>query len=97
RSDPTAQQVISEFCELINFPYQQQQGLFATGFYMSVLPPAGNSKVAGLIPAVESEMPEVELNEDIGVEEELANPAPSPLESTEKPEPQSEDEAFSRG
>jgi len=38
RSDPVAQQLIREFCELINFPYQQQQGLFAVGFYTSVLP-----------------------------------------------------------
>jgi hypothetical protein len=40
RSDPTAQTVIAEFCDLINFPYQQQQGLFAVGFYTSVLPVA---------------------------------------------------------
>jgi hypothetical protein len=38
RTDPAAQQFIREFCELINFPYQQQQGLFAIGFYTSVLP-----------------------------------------------------------
>jgi len=38
RTDPTAQSLIKEFCELINFPYQQQQGLFAVGFYNSVLP-----------------------------------------------------------
>lgn len=38
RTDPTAQAVIAEFCELINFPYQQQQGLFAVGFYTSALP-----------------------------------------------------------
>jgi hypothetical protein len=38
RNDPTAQAVIADFCELINFPYQQQQGLFAIGFYTSVLP-----------------------------------------------------------
>jgi len=38
RQDPTTQQLIAEFCELINFPYQQQQGLFAVGFYQSVLP-----------------------------------------------------------
>jgi hypothetical protein len=42
RSDPAAQTLIREFCELINFPYQQQQGLFAVGFYTSLLPaPAG--------------------------------------------------------
>ena len=40
KTDPSAQQLIAEFCELINFPYQQQQGLFAVGFYQSVLPVA---------------------------------------------------------
>ena len=38
RNDPVAQAVIAEFCELINFPYQQQRGLFAVGFYNAVLP-----------------------------------------------------------
>jgi hypothetical protein len=40
KQDAAAQQLIAEFCELINFPYQQQQGLFAVGFYQSVLPVA---------------------------------------------------------
>src|SRR3954451_13550074 len=40
RNDAAAQQLITEFCELINFPYQQQQGLFAVGFYQSALPVA---------------------------------------------------------
>src|SRR2546430_729410 len=40
RSDKAAQDLIAEFCELINFPYQQQQGLFAVGFYHSALPVA---------------------------------------------------------
>ena len=40
KQDAPAQQLIAEFCELINFPYQQQQGLFAVGFYQSVLPVA---------------------------------------------------------
>jgi hypothetical protein len=40
RSDSVAQAIIAEFCQLINFPYQQQQGLFAVGFYHSVLPAA---------------------------------------------------------
>lgn len=39
RNDPVAQALIREFCELINLPYQQQQGLFAAGFYTSVLAP----------------------------------------------------------
>ena len=38
RTDPASQQIIAEFCDLINFPYQQQHGYFATGFYTSVLP-----------------------------------------------------------
>lgn len=42
RSDPVAQALIQEFCELINFPFQQQQGLFAVGFYSSVLPPVSS-------------------------------------------------------
>jgi hypothetical protein len=36
KTDPGAQALIKEFCELINFPYQQQQGLFAVGYYMGV-------------------------------------------------------------
>jgi len=40
RSDPTAQRLIAEFCEIINFPYQQQHGLFAVGFYTGALPAA---------------------------------------------------------
>ncbi len=40
RNDAPAQALITEFCELINFPYQQQQGLFAVGFYQSALPVA---------------------------------------------------------
>jgi hypothetical protein len=42
RADTAAQALIQEFCELINFPFQQQQGLFAVGFYTSVLPSASS-------------------------------------------------------
>jgi hypothetical protein len=44
RGDAAAQQLIKDFCDLIDFPYQQEQGLFASGFYTSVLTPA----VAGM-------------------------------------------------
>ncbi len=37
RSDSAAQALIAEFCELINLPYQQQQGFFAVGYYTSVV------------------------------------------------------------
>lgn len=38
REDAEAQRRISEFCELINFPYQQEHGLFAVGFYTEMDP-----------------------------------------------------------
>jgi hypothetical protein len=37
RADTAAQALLKEFCELINLPYQQQQGLFAVGFYTSFM------------------------------------------------------------
>ncbi|HWB53714.1 MAG TPA: hypothetical protein VG722_05955 [Tepidisphaeraceae bacterium] len=37
REDRAAQEVIKEFCDLVNLPQQQQQGLFSVGFYNSVL------------------------------------------------------------
>ena len=58
RNDPLAQTIIAEFCQLINFPYQQQQGLFAVGFYNSVLPvaptrPQGGDPAAAAAPQVD--------------------------------------------
>jgi len=44
RNDATAQALIKEFCELINFPYQQQQGLFAVGFYQGIGALSGPSR-----------------------------------------------------
>lgn len=52
RTDPVAQAIIAEFCQLINFPYQQQQGLFAVGFYNSALPVAPSRPRAGEAAAV---------------------------------------------
>jgi hypothetical protein len=46
RVDPTAQAVIAEFCDLINFPYQQEKGLFAVGFYNSVFPVTASRSAA---------------------------------------------------
>ena len=39
KTDPAAQSLIRDFCELINFPYQEQQGLFAHGYYNAVIEP----------------------------------------------------------
>jgi hypothetical protein len=64
RTDPAAQALIQEFCELINFPFQQQQGLFAVGFYNSVLPTGpsretdGASEEAAPVAAGEAVAPE---------------------------------------
>jgi hypothetical protein len=63
RNDATAQALIKEFCELINFPYQQQQGLFAVGFYHSLLPPL-SSRVGKVVEEPNSdELPEAEISE----------------------------------
>jgi hypothetical protein len=87
RTDPTAQAVIADFCDLINFPYQQQQGLFAVGFYTSVLPVAPKRGTRGeLVSTVEHEVID---------DPEAENPYPGasdgpPLEETEhggEPEP----------
>ena len=53
REDHGAQQIIAEFCELINFAYQQQHGYFATGFYTSVLPVGPHQAVGYETPAVD--------------------------------------------
>ncbi|HSI32898.1 MAG TPA: hypothetical protein VK986_04850 [Tepidisphaeraceae bacterium] len=48
RTDAGAQQVIAEFCELVNFPYQQERGLFVVGFYTSATPVAPVRKGPGV-------------------------------------------------
>jgi hypothetical protein len=66
RADPGAQAVIREFCDLINFPYQQQQGLFAVGFYVSFLKTgpqqsgAGTAAEAAAAPAEAQREPRVD-------------------------------------
>jgi hypothetical protein len=60
RNDPTTQALLREFCELINFPYQQQQGLFAVGYYTSFLrmPPARTMPELGAMEPTEHHAPE---------------------------------------
>jgi hypothetical protein len=53
RADPHAQKVVQQFCDLINFPYQQQQGLFAVGFYTGFLKMPAQRTVSGSSPEEE--------------------------------------------
>lgn len=46
KTDQAAQQLIGEFCELINFNYQQEHGLFVVGYYRGMLPASNMSKIA---------------------------------------------------
>lgn len=36
RTDPTAQRLIADFCQLVGYEHQQQQGQFVTGYYAGV-------------------------------------------------------------
>jgi hypothetical protein len=81
RNDATAQALIKEFCELINFPYQQQQGLFAVGFYHSLLP--SFTPRAAAEPSAEDEGGESlqEENVDEAVPPSVAAQASTPVRS----------------
>jgi hypothetical protein len=69
RQDPDAQRLIQEFCALINFPYQQQQGLFAVGFYTSALPAisarTAPKPAAPPVPASEPAKPQAAIEEPL--------------------------------
>jgi hypothetical protein len=47
QSDPDAQELVREFCEMINFPYQHQQGLATTAFYIGVVSGPPTKRLAG--------------------------------------------------
>jgi hypothetical protein len=66
---------------LIDFPYQQQQGLFASGFYTSVLTPA----IAGTT----DDAVAAEANAPEGIAEPEPAPDRSAREFTAAEEPQS--------
>jgi len=73
RTDPAAQALLQEFCELINLPYQQQHGLFAAGFYNSFMrmPEVRHDNAAAQEPKAElsdqtQNTPAAETEEDSG-------------------------------
>src|SRR3954468_8985965 len=93
RSDPQAQALIKEFCELINFPYQQQQGLFAVGFYQGIMPinspmrqpPGTGPEMVAELPTEENGMPEA------------PPPLPMPVDDVHPPDIHGEDNPATRG
>jgi hypothetical protein len=80
RNDAGAQALINEFCELINFPYQQQQGLFAVGFYQSVLP-VSTRPAPGAQPASQ-DAPEVDAS---AATDEVSDESAAPESTDDEP------------
>ena len=81
RNDPLAQQLIAEFCELINFPYQQQHGLFAVGFYTSALPVAP-ARPGAAAPAAEEPDLDAEIAAQAAAAATVASEVPPPDQQT---------------
>ena len=46
-----AQQLIADFCQLLNIPYQQQHGLFSANYYAGILPDRPSDKPELLVDA----------------------------------------------
>jgi hypothetical protein len=74
REDTEAQSLIAEFCELINFPYQQQHGFFAVGFYVDEQTAAGEKQPAG---------PRL-ATDDAGAAEDLAGEGPAAADANDE-------------
>jgi hypothetical protein len=90
QSDPIAQEQIAEFCQLVNLPYQQQQGMFAVGYYTALYPAPPTQRVQEVEYAAVEEVTQAPAQEqavDVQVE-----PAPEEApESAEAVEPQNRD------
>jgi hypothetical protein len=76
KTDPNAQKLIAEFCELINLPYQQQTGMFADGFYNSLV----EATPARIPPA----MMTGSAKPQAGIEEITGEATPPPIEQVEE-------------
>jgi hypothetical protein len=72
RQDPAAQSLVKEFCDLINLPYQTENGLFAHGYYASITDPI---KLRG---QVESNEVAEEAAENFDPEDTAAQVVPHP-------------------
>lgn len=67
QADPSAQDLVREFCELVDYAYQYQQGLATTAFYRSILsvptkslPSPGSNAAAPLIATEEAPIDEID-------------------------------------
>jgi hypothetical protein len=90
RQDPAAQRLIQDFCALINFPYQQQQGLFAVGFYTSALPVLSPPRAASPRPAAPPVPPVDPSVPQPPIEEPLVSDAATQASSSEPESSQTE-------
>jgi hypothetical protein len=91
KTDPDAQKLIQDFCALINFPYQQQQGLFAVGFYTSALPvlsarSAPKPAAPAPVPPVDPSEPQPPIEEPLVSEAALNEAAESGPSDSSSPE-----------
>ncbi|HEV2689852.1 MAG TPA: hypothetical protein VGV35_14930 [Bryobacteraceae bacterium] len=77
QADPIAQEQISQFCQLVNLPYQQQQGMFAVGYYTAVFPapPPRNEKAQPVVAVDEAQPAPSEKAVDAQVDTTSAEPA----------------------
>jgi len=83
QSDPIAQEQIARFCELVNLPYQQQQGMFAVGYYTALFPAPPPPRVEEVQPAVAAEAAESPEEEHaVDVQNDSIAPEPAPEEPT---------------
>lgn len=72
QSDAGAQDLVREFCELVDYGYQQQQGLATTAFYRSLLTPsAPTPRLPNATPPLiatdeeSDEIPSIDLQEPV--------------------------------
>jgi hypothetical protein len=75
QADPSAQDLVREFCDLVDYGYQQQQGIATTAFYRSLLSIA-QSRLAG---------PETTATAPLIASDESADDDVPPLDLTDMP------------
>ncbi len=74
RKDAAAQALVKEFCELINFGYQEGQGLFAHGYYNAVIEPIRIKPSDLAYHAFEGDVTPIESTEELLADAPAADP-----------------------